>query len=126
MGGAELAKGRHEERRRLERDCRSAPDRRWRAGQERPRQQRDQNGTMGLLVTLEPPTGPMRKEAVQEGSYRSEAWNRDYPRVQILTVEELLHGVKPDVPPSRSTFSSATRISTTPRRKFSQIDLFGL
>ncbi len=94
---------------------------------------RDLNGTikrekaeMGILVTLEPPTGPMRKEAVQEGSYHSEAWNRDYPRVQIVTVEELLHGVRPDVPPTRSTFSSASRISDPAATKSSQFDLFDL
>ncbi len=81
---------------------------------------------MGALVTLEPPTAPMRKEAVQEGSYRSPAWNRDYPRVQIVTIEELLRGAKIDVPPIRSTFAAAGRISDPAATKSAQIDLFDL
>jgi site-specific DNA-methyltransferase (adenine-specific) len=65
---------------------------------------------MGLLVTLEPSTAPMRKEAVEAGTFRSEGWQRDYPRVQILTVEELLSGKHPDVPPMRQTFAKAERV----------------
>ncbi len=65
---------------------------------------------MGILVTLEPPTAPMRKEAAEAGWYRSEGWGRDYPKVQILTVEELLDGKVADMPPARQTFSKAERI----------------
>jgi site-specific DNA-methyltransferase (adenine-specific) len=45
---------------------------------------------MGLFITLEEPTQPMRKEAASAGIYRSEMHHKDYPRLQILTVEELL------------------------------------
>lgn len=45
---------------------------------------------IGMLVTLTPPTKPMEKEAVAAGYYHCESLNRDYPRIQILTVEGLL------------------------------------
>ncbi len=32
------------------------------------------------------------------------SWNRDYPRIQILTIEELLRGKKVDMPPEHGTF----------------------
>ncbi len=54
---------------------------------------------MGLLVTLEPPTGPMLQEAAAAGFYVPEHFpDRQYPRVQIATIEELLDGNGPDVP----------------------------
>ena len=54
---------------------------------------------MGLLVTLEPPTGPMRQEAAAAGFYVPEHFpDRQFPRVQIATIEELLSGNGPDVP----------------------------
>jgi len=46
---------------------------------------------MGVFITLEPPSAPMRKEAAAAGLYRSPWDGHDYPRVQILTVEELLN-----------------------------------
>jgi DNA modification methylase len=51
---------------------------------------------MGLFLTLVPPTTPMRAEAAAAGFYES-LWGR-HPRLQILTVEELLSGKKPDMP----------------------------
>lgn len=42
--------------------------------------------------------------------YESPGRNREFPRVQILTIEELLSGTKPDVPPMRATFERAERI----------------
>ena len=41
----------------------------------------------------------MTTEAVGKGFYHSEGWHRDYPRLQILTVEELLSGKQVDMPP---------------------------
>ena len=54
---------------------------------------------MGLLVTLEPPTGPLVQEAAAAGFYVPEHFpDRQFPRVQIATIEELLNGNGPDVP----------------------------
>lgn len=64
---------------------------------------------LGVLLTLEPPTGPMRAEAASAGFYHSEFWQKDYPRVQIITVEDLLHGKLPEMPPTSRAFAEAPR-----------------
>jgi len=53
---------------------------------------------IGIFITLEEPTTPMTKEAVSKGFYKSPL-GKDYPRIQILTIDELLSGKKPDIPP---------------------------
>jgi site-specific DNA-methyltransferase (adenine-specific) len=45
---------------------------------------------IGLFVTLEEPSGPMHMEATTAGVYHSELSGRNYPRIQILTIRELL------------------------------------
>ncbi|MFM9159140.1 MAG: site-specific DNA-methyltransferase, partial [Dolichospermum sp.] len=57
---------------------------------------RDLRGTMetnkaeiGLFVTLTPPSQPMIKEAASSGFYKA-GNGRNYAKVQILTIEELL------------------------------------
>ncbi len=47
---------------------------------------------MGAFITLESPTTPMRTEALQAGYYHSPDLNQDFPKIQILTVGDLLHG----------------------------------
>lgn len=74
-----------------------------------------ENAEMAMLITLETPTKPMRQEAVEAGMYESPGWNREFPKVQILTIEELLDGKKPDVPPMRATFQRAERLRSGSR-----------
>jgi len=48
---------------------------------------------IGVLITLEAPTKPMEKEAASAGFYKSPAHSdRPFPRLQILTIEEMLAG----------------------------------
>ena len=63
----------------------------------------------GLLITLEESTGPMRTEALEAGYYRSEFMQKDYPRIQIITIKELLHGKEPQLPPHYSPYRLASR-----------------
>jgi len=70
---------------------------------------------MGIFITLEPPTKDMQVEAVAAGYYHSPIWDKDYPKVQILTVEELLHGKTADMPPltqTNVTFAKAQKIKS--------------
>ena len=54
---------------------------------------------LGLLVTLEPPTRPMEQEALSAGVYVPERFpDRQFQRVQIATIEDLLNGAGPDLP----------------------------
>jgi len=68
---------------------------------------------MGMLGTLEPSTGPMRREAVEAGFYHSPGFGRAYPRVQIVTVEELMAGKPPQVPYGQNTFAKAGCVRKT-------------
>ena len=45
------------------------------------------------------------------GFFHSDGWNRDYPRIQILTIEELLTGKQIEMPPSGVTFKQAEKIA---------------
>jgi len=49
-----------------------------------------ESAEMGVFVTLQPPTKPMRTEAATAGTYSSPWDGQAYPKVQILTIEELL------------------------------------
>ena len=55
------------------------------------------NAAIGVLITMEDPTKPMRAEAASGGSYTS-PWGV-HPKLQILTVREILEGRKIDMPP---------------------------
>lgn len=47
---------------------------------------------IGVLISLQAPTRPMRQEAADAGFYASPWDGRSYPRVQLVTVAELLDG----------------------------------
>jgi site-specific DNA-methyltransferase (adenine-specific) len=54
---------------------------------------------IGLFVTLDEPSGPMHLEATTAGAYQSALSGREYPRIQILTIRELLEEHRrPDLP----------------------------
>jgi len=53
---------------------------------------------MGVFLCLEPATKPMQMEADSQGFYKSPL-GKDYPKIQIFTIEQLLEGKKPDIPP---------------------------
>ena len=52
---------------------------------------------IGVLISMQAPTGPMKKEATSAGFYDS-PWGK-HPRIQLLTVEDLLEGARIDYPP---------------------------
>ena len=70
---------------------------------------------IGVLISLEEPTKPMRREAADTGFYRSPGYHKDYPRLQVLTIGELLAGGGIDMPPPRQTnvtFKKAPKAKT--------------
>lgn len=71
-----------------------------------------ENAAMGILITLEKPTKDMIKEAVSAGYFKYLGHN-DYPKIQIVTIAELLEGKMPELPPSSVTFKRAERIKKT-------------
>ena len=53
---------------------------------------------MGVFLCLESATKPMQMEADSQGFYKSPL-GKDYPKIQIFTIEQLLEGKKPEIPP---------------------------
>ena len=57
------------------------------------------DAVIGVFVTLEPPTGPMKKEAAEAGFWQTKSLaGTKHPRLQILTIEDLLKGKRIDMP----------------------------
>jgi site-specific DNA-methyltransferase (adenine-specific) len=73
----------------------------------------NQKAAGGVLITLEKPSKQMRTEAADAGRFTSKLWHdKDYPRIQILTVEGLLNGTERiDAPPQLNPFAMAARES---------------
>jgi DNA modification methylase len=85
-----------------------------------------ENAAIGLLIAMDDPTAPMRKEAASAGFYECAAWKTKHPRIQILTIAELLEGKKVDAPPSRDfrTFKNAPKAKLQPKRSGGSLLLF--
>jgi len=69
-----------------------------------------ENAEIGVLISMAKPTRDMRKEGASAGFYKS-AWGK-HPRLQLLTIEELLGGKGIDYPPSEQvnvTFKRAPK-----------------
>ncbi|MEX0642155.1 MAG: DNA methyltransferase [Pirellulales bacterium] len=58
---------------------------------------------IGVLISIEKPTKPMRAEAAGAGFYRSQWTQKDYPKLQLLTIDELLGGKQVDMPAVKHT-----------------------
>ena len=56
------------------------------------------------------------------GVYRSPGWERDYARIQILTIADLFNGAQVQMPPWAITFKQAER--ARPERSAGQAGLF--
>ncbi len=69
-----------------------------------------EGAAIGVFITLEEPSRDMTTEAVTAGYYHSPGWNRDYPKIQILTINQLLHGGEIKMPPAHGTFKEAQRV----------------
>jgi DNA modification methylase len=70
-----------------------------------------EKAAIGVFLTLEKPSRDMTTEAIGTGFYHSPGWNKDYQKLQILTVEELLAGKVVDLPPSLHTFKQADKLA---------------
>jgi site-specific DNA-methyltransferase (adenine-specific) len=69
-----------------------------------------QKAAMGLFITLEEPTSEMIRETKATEPYVAKKYDREYPKIQILTIEDLLKQKKPDLPPTVSPFQEAPKV----------------
>jgi len=70
-----------------------------------------ENAVIGVFITLNEPTKPMKKEAISAGFYEPEYLpGKKYSRIQILTIKELLKGKNVEYPRIlETTFKKAQR-----------------
>lgn len=64
---------------------------------------RREKAAMGVFVSLEEPTSGMRQEAAKYGFYQY--GNQEFPRIQVLTVAEILEGKRPAMPAGAANVS---------------------
>ena len=77
---------------------------------------------MGAVLTMEAPTRNMVREASAADLYESKDLGKAFPKIQILTIEELLKGRKPDIPyHAAATFKKAEKFES---RDAEQEELF--
>ncbi|MGA2506180.1 MAG: DNA methyltransferase [Chitinispirillaceae bacterium] len=89
------------------------------AGQVHSSHIRDLNGVlerekaeMGVLISMEEPTRNMVKEASAADLYEAEALGKKFPKIQIITVGELLEGKKIEMPyHAPATFKKAEKFT---------------
>lgn len=68
-----------------------------------------QKAEMGVLVTLAAPTRGMKDAANHAGTYKWPVNGQDFPRIQLVTVAELLAGKRPQMPPTLTPYIRAQR-----------------
>lgn len=72
-----------------------------------------ENAALAVLITLEGSTKPMRDEALAAGVYHHALLNRDYPRIQIVTVREMIEeNRRIDLPLNLDVLKSAAPAKT--------------
>lgn len=80
-----------------------------------------EHAEIGVLLSFEEPTTPMRREAASAGFYTS-PWGQ-HPRLQLLTVAQLLAGVRIDYPPATQTNVTFARAQKAPGEQATTIPL---
>lgn len=53
---------------------------------------------LSVLITAQPPTRAMERDAASVGVWENELTGRKHARLQILTLAELFQGKRPDIP----------------------------
>ena len=68
-----------------------------------------EKAALGLFISLDEPTRDMLTEAAAGGFYHSDLWQRDFPKLQIRTIADLLAGRSFDLPPRQPAYQPAER-----------------
>lgn len=82
-----------------------------------------EKAAFGALLTLEEPTKAMKQEAASAGFYKS-PWGT-HPKMQIVTVGDLLDGKRIDMPPVRQTSVTFKRAPKAAAKAAEQRTIFG-
>lgn len=68
-----------------------------------------EKAAIGVFLTLEAPTSHMTREAVSAGFFTSKMGER-FPKIQILTIEDIFNGKRVEMPRLQMTFKRADQV----------------
>jgi len=81
-----------------------------------------EKSAIGVLISMQAFTKDMKIEATTAGFFESKLWGKKYPKIQLLTVDELLNGKKIEMPPIKQV-SSTFKKSQTSKKMNTQYEL---
>jgi len=76
-----------------------------------------QQAEMGVLITMAQPTSGMVEAADHSGTYTWPVNGQTFPRVQVITVSDLLNFRRPKMPPSLAPYIQAGRAKAVSRQE---------
>lgn len=82
-----------------------------------------EKAAIGVLISMLEPTGPMKEEAVTAGFFESKTWGKKYPKIQLLTIADLLAGKKIEMPPIRQVEATFKKAEKFKQEKGEQLKL---
>lgn len=83
-----------------------------------------EKAAIGVLISMGEPTKPMREEIASHGFYES-PWGTRHPRMQMLTIEQLMAGKRIDYPASGQRSETFRQAPRAPGEQGRQGELFG-
>ncbi|ODP39452.1 DNA methyltransferase [Sphingomonas turrisvirgatae] len=72
-----------------------------------------ENAKIGVLLTAQPPTRTMERDAAAVGIWENKYTGRKHARLQILTLDDLFHNRRPDIPWVDTTVGKKAKRETT-------------
>jgi len=72
-----------------------------------------EKAAIGVLLSMQAFTAPMKTEAATAGFYQNETWKKQYPKIQLLTIADVMAEKQIEMPPIRqvnTTFKKAPKI----------------
>jgi site-specific DNA-methyltransferase (adenine-specific) len=76
-----------------------------------------EKAAIGVLISLQPPTGPMKTEAASAGFYEHKTNQQKYPRLQLRTVKELMDGKGIERPTSAASLDDTFKKAPKSKKK---------
>ncbi len=85
-----------------------------------------EQAAIGILISLQPPTGPMETEAASAGFYEHKTNRQKYPRLQLRTVKELMEGKGIERPTSAASLDDTFKKAPESKKKQHEQKALGL
>jgi hypothetical protein len=79
-----------------------------------------EKAAIGILISLQPPTGPMETEAASAGFYEHKINGLKYPKLQLRTVKELMDGKGIERPTSAASLDDTFKKAPESKKKHAE------